>query len=107
VDAKAALRDFEALGAAHLADAAGALLRSLGDRSRVGTKDVGALSKREQEVLRLIARGLTNAEIAARLFISTKTAGNHVSAILAKLGVHSRTEAAAFALLHAGPGPTE
>jgi DNA-binding CsgD family transcriptional regulator len=107
VDAKAALRDFEALGAAQLADAAGALLRSLGDRSRVGPKDVGALSKREQEVLRLIAQGLTNAEIAARLFISTKTAGNHVSAILAKLGVRSRTEAAAFALLQTGPAGSE
>jgi DNA-binding CsgD family transcriptional regulator len=107
LDAKAALRNFEALGAGQLADDAGALLRSLGDRSRVGPKDVGTLSKREQEVLRLIAQGLTNAEIAARLFISTKTAGDHVSAILAKLGVRSRTEAGAFALLHAGPGPTE
>jgi DNA-binding NarL/FixJ family response regulator len=50
-------------------------------------------------VLRLVAQGLTNAEIADRLFISTKTAGNHVSAILAKLGVRSRTEAAAHSLL--------
>jgi len=107
VDAKASLRDFEALGAARLADQAAALLRSLGDRSRVGPKDVGTLSKREQEVLRLIAQGLTNAEIAARLFISTKTAGNHVSAILAKLGVRSRTEAAAYALLHIGPPSSE
>ena len=106
MDAKSALRDFESLGAAHAADAAASVLRSLGDRSRVGPKDVGALSKREQEVLRLVAQGLTNAEIAARLFISTKTAGNHVSAILAKLGVRSRTEAAAFALLQAGPAPT-
>jgi DNA-binding CsgD family transcriptional regulator len=99
VDAKSALRDFEALGATQSADAAAAVLRSLGDRSRVGQKDVGALSNREQEVLRLVAQGLTNAEIAGRLFISTKTAGNHVSAILAKLGVRSRTEAAALALL--------
>jgi DNA-binding CsgD family transcriptional regulator len=107
VDAKAALRYAEALGATRLADAAGALLRSLGDRSRVGPKDVGTLSKREQEVLRLIAQGLTNAEIAARLFISTKTAGNHVSSILAKLGVRSRTEAAAYALLQTDPPRSE
>ncbi|MFN2540177.1 MAG: LuxR C-terminal-related transcriptional regulator, partial [Mycobacteriales bacterium] len=80
VDARAALRDFEALGAAQQADAAGAVLRALGDHSRVGPKDVGVLSKREREVLRLVAQGLTNAEIASRLFISTKTAGNHVSA---------------------------
>jgi len=97
VDAKAALRGFEELGATQHADAAAALLRTLGDRSRVGPKDVGLLSKRELEVLRLVAQGLTNAEIAARLFISTKTAGNHVSAILMKLGLRSRTEVAAHA----------
>jgi DNA-binding NarL/FixJ family response regulator len=56
------------------------------------------LSRREQEVLELVAAGLTNAEIAARLFITTKTAGNHVSNVLTKLGVRSRTEAAAYAL---------
>ena len=81
--------------AARFADAASALLRSLGDHSRVGEKDLGVLSRREDEVLRLIAEGLTNAEIAQRLFISVKTAGNHVSAILSKLGLRSRTEAAA------------
>jgi len=106
LDAQAALRDFAALGAAQQANAAGALLRSLGDRTIVGAKDVGVLSKREQEVLRLVAQGLTNAEIAARLFISTKTAGNHVSAILAKLGLRSRTEAAAF-VLQAAKRPAE
>lgn len=100
VDAKAALRTFEALGHSQLADATAALLRSLGDRSRVGPKDVGELTKREQEILLLLAQGLTNAEIAARLYISTKTAGNHVSAILAKLGVRSRTEAAAYVAMH-------
>jgi DNA-binding NarL/FixJ family response regulator len=51
-------------------------------------------------VVRLIAQGLSNAEIAKRLFISTKTAGHHVSNILSKLGLRSRTEAAAFAALN-------
>jgi DNA-binding NarL/FixJ family response regulator len=100
VDAKAAMAAFEALGSSRLADAAAALLRSLGDRSRVGPKDVGVLPKREQEILLLVAQGLTNAEIARRLYISTKTSGNHVSAILAKLGVRSRTEAAAYAAMN-------
>ncbi|MFN2539553.1 MAG: response regulator transcription factor [Mycobacteriales bacterium] len=46
---------------------------------------------------------MTNAEIAGRLFISTKTAGNHVSAILTKLGLRSRTEATAYLLQQQGP----
>jgi pimeloyl-ACP methyl ester carboxylesterase/DNA-binding CsgD family transcriptional regulator len=55
------------------------------------------LTRREREVLRLVARGLTNRQIAATLFISTKTAGVHVSNILAKMGVERRAEAAAVA----------
>lgn len=99
-EARAALAGFEAAGAARFADEAAALLRTLGDRSRVGAKGVGDLTDREGEVLRLVANGLTNAESAERLYISTKTAGNHVSNILSKLGVRSRTEAAAYALQH-------
>lgn len=56
------------------------------------------MSRREHEVLRLVREGLTNAEIAARLFISTKTAGHHVGNILMKTGLRSRGEAAAWAL---------
>ena len=55
------------------------------------------MTGREVEVLRLVAAGRSNREIGAELFISTKTAGVHVSNILAKLGVGSRTEAAAVA----------
>lgn len=52
------------------------------------------LTAREQQVLDLIAEGLSNRQIGERLFISGKTASVHVSAILRKLGVSSRTEAA-------------
>ncbi len=56
-----------------------------------------ALSQREHEVLELIADGLTNAQIAERLFISPVTARNHVSNILTKLQVSNRTQAARHA----------
>jgi DNA-binding NarL/FixJ family response regulator len=55
------------------------------------------LTTREREVLDLVAAGSTNRQIAAELFITEKTAGAHVSSILAKLEVHGRTEAAAVA----------
>ena len=55
------------------------------------------LTAREMEVLRLVAEGLSNGQIGARLYITTKTVSVHVSNILAKLGVSSRTEAAAVA----------
>jgi DNA-binding CsgD family transcriptional regulator/tetratricopeptide (TPR) repeat protein len=61
-----------------------------------GTVDgVAGLTPREREVAALIAEGLTNAELATRLYISKKTAAVHVSNILAKLGVSSRTQVAA------------
>lgn len=56
------------------------------------------LSERELEVLRLIALGLNNSEIAGRLFLSEGTVRNYVSAILTKLGVSDRTQAAVLAL---------
>ncbi len=61
---------------------------------------LAALSDREQEVLKLVAEGLTNSEIAGRLFISPNTARNHVGRILAKLGLSRRSEAAAYAAEH-------
>lgn len=58
--------------------------------------DLG-LTPRELDVFRLVAEGLSNGQVGARLYISTKTVSVHVSNILAKLGVSSRTEAAAVA----------
>jgi DNA-binding CsgD family transcriptional regulator len=61
-------------------------------------RDTFGLSRREREVLALIAEGRTNREIGERLFISQKTVGVHVGNILAKLGVSGRVEAAAVAI---------
>ena len=106
-EAGSALAVFERLGAAGDADAAAALLRSLGVRARIGPRGMGTLTKRELEVLRLVGLGLSNSEIAERLFISRKTAAHHVSNLLAKLGVRNRTEAVArtAAVRSGGLGP--
>jgi DNA-binding CsgD family transcriptional regulator/tetratricopeptide (TPR) repeat protein len=61
-------------------------------------RDTFGLSRREREVLALIAEGRTNREIGERLFISQKTVGVHVGNILAKLGVSGRVEAAAVSI---------
>jgi DNA-binding CsgD family transcriptional regulator len=69
-----------------------------GDGDRPGdTSPLAALTDREREVLGLLARGMSNREIGAELFITPKTASVHVSNILSKLGAASRTEAAAIA----------
>ena len=60
----------------------------------------GGLSAREIEVLRLVAGGLTNADVARTLFLSTRTVDWHLSSIYTKLGFHSRTEATRFAITH-------
>jgi DNA-binding NarL/FixJ family response regulator len=95
-EARAALQDFERLDAARHADAAGALLRSLGAPIRTGPKGTGGLTRREAEVLQLIGAGLSNPEIADRLYITRKTVETHVGNLLAKLGLRNRAEAAAF-----------
>jgi len=59
-----------------------------------------SLSPREHEILRLLANGRSNTDIAAQLFLSEGTVRNYVSGIFAKLGVADRTQAAVIALRH-------
>ncbi|HMJ74327.1 MAG TPA: response regulator transcription factor, partial [Iamia sp.] len=77
-----------------------ALQRRLGGAPTDDATGVESLTPREREVLALVAEGLSNGELAERLYISPRTAGVHVSNILAKLGVSRRTEAAAWAHRH-------
>jgi DNA-binding NarL/FixJ family response regulator len=58
------------------------------------------LTAREVEVIELLARGLSNREIGARLFISSNTAANHIRSILMKTGTANRTQAARYAAEH-------
>jgi DNA-binding NarL/FixJ family response regulator len=100
-EAKGALATFEELGAAADADAAAALLREWGVKAaRRGPNAHGSLTSREHEILTLLGEGLSNREIAARLFITPKTVEHHVGHILTKLDLKRRSEAAAFAVRH-------
>ncbi len=72
-------------------------LRAAGIAPQRTEAGLGALTPREHEILRLVAQGRSNGEIAKQLFISAKTVSVHVSNILAKLGAAGRTEAAALA----------
>jgi ATP/maltotriose-dependent transcriptional regulator MalT len=85
-----AAREFERLGAA-------LDMRKVRDSLHSATQPAG-LTDREAEVLRLVATGLTNKEIASKLFLSDKTVARHLSNIFVKLGVSSRTAATAFAI---------
>jgi DNA-binding CsgD family transcriptional regulator len=94
-----ALAAFESLGARPAVARTRALMRSRGVRPirrgpRAATRaNPYGLTNREMDVLKLLDEGLSDAEIADRLYISPKTAGHHVGAILTKLGVHTRHEA--------------
>lgn len=80
---------------------AGKLLQQISsDQVHPPTGITDKLTEREADVLRLLARGLNNADIADQLYLSEGTVRNHVSAILAKLGVSDRTQAAVIALQH-------
>ncbi len=97
-EAQGALEAFERLGALAAADETAELLRSLGSGGRRAPRPEGELTKRELEVLDLLGEGLSNKEIASRLFISPKTASHHVGHILSKLDLRNRSEAAAYAV---------
>ena len=96
-EARAALEVFDRLQAARHADAASAVLRSLGVRATTTRRGGGLLTKREAEVLDLLGHGLSNPEISDRLYISRKTVEHHVGNVLSKLGLRTRGEAAAYA----------
>ena len=108
-----AVAGFEDLGAAPALGRAMRRLRELGVRDlpplRRGPREStranpAGLTQREAEVLALLAEGLRNAEIAERLFLTPKTVSHHLSAIYAKLGVSTRTEAAhAYSQLGVAP----
>ena len=92
----AAVERLDVLGAGAVADRIRLLLRQSGvpnvpQRPRTSTlANPSGLTNRQLDVAKLVARGLTNAEIAGRLYISPKTADHHVSAVLTKLGLSSR-----------------
>ena len=104
--ARAGLAIFQRVGAARHADEAAGLLRELGAPGRAAPRTAGELTRRESEVLELLAAGLSNPEIAQRLVISPKTAEHHVGRVLAKLGVRNRAEAAAYAARARAAGGT-
>jgi DNA-binding NarL/FixJ family response regulator len=85
-----------------------AVARLLADSLRGPRRPRDSLTPREREVLALVAQGASNRQVAQRLVVSERTARTHVSAILTKLGLASRTQAALWAV-HEGlaPGPED
>jgi DNA-binding CsgD family transcriptional regulator len=79
-------------------DSVEAALAAAGHRGSRRTSRSAGLTAREIEVLRLVAQGRSNREIAAELFIAEKTARNHVERVYAKLGVNNRTQASLAAI---------
>ncbi len=91
---RAAFDRFEAIGARPWADRAQAELRACGQtvRRRVAGGPIEQLTPQEVQVARFVSRGLTNAEVAAQLFLSRRTVDFHLRNAFAKLGITSRTE---------------
>jgi DNA-binding NarL/FixJ family response regulator len=105
-EARSAHGTLRALGASMEADAAAALLRDLGVRLQPSSPgDTNTLTPREHEVLVLLGEGLTNKQIAERLFITRKTVEHHVARVLTKLGLPGRAAAAAYAVRQGSPAP--
>jgi DNA-binding CsgD family transcriptional regulator len=101
-EARLAAAAFKSLGAGPGADRARSLLRQLGVRTAGGPAIRSGLSRREEEVARLVGLGLSNDQVAARLFLSTRTVEHHVTSILRKLPASRRAEIAAYAVRHLG-----
>jgi two-component system response regulator DevR len=80
--------------------ASGQVMARLRQRA-ISVDPVAALSDQEKRVLELISEGLTNRQIAARMFLAEKTVKNYVSSLLTKLGMQRRTQAVAYAVRHA------
>jgi ATP/maltotriose-dependent transcriptional regulator MalT len=102
-EARAALAVFENLGAPADAEAATTVMRQIATRSgnRTGqAASLANLTRREAEVLSLVAQGLSDKDIAARLVLSRHTVHRHVHSILTKLELRSRAAAAAYAARH-------
>jgi DNA-binding CsgD family transcriptional regulator len=76
------------------------VLSAAGHRARRRARSVAGLTAREVEVLRLAARGLSTREIAQRLGMAPKTAGNHIEHIYTKIGATNRAAASLFAVQH-------
>jgi DNA-binding NarL/FixJ family response regulator len=97
---RGAVKTLDDLGARATAAVARRRMKELGLTAiprgprRATRADPAGLTAREQEVLALLSEGLPDREISARLFISERTVHHHVSAVLAKIGVSSRTAAA-------------
>ncbi|MBD5785653.1 AAA family ATPase [Cellulosimicrobium terreum] len=107
IEAAQALEEADAMGAGPLAEAVRALARRARlDLPGLRRSTTAVLTGREEEVLLLVAQGLTNRQIGERLYISGKTVSVHVSNVLAKLGASGRAEAVSLAhqrgLLEAG-----
>ena len=99
-DVQRAYEELTRLGASAVAHKVALRLRELGSPVPRGPRPTTrsnprGLTEREWEIARLLALGLSNAEIADRLVVSPKTVGHHVSAVLGKLAVRRRAEVAA------------
>ena len=110
ISAQESLTTFTGLGARRFADRSRSLLRDLGVRPAPAKRrgpPAGGLSQREAEVVRLVAEGLSNSEIARRLVISPRTVTTHLQHVYARLDISSRVALVRYAIEHDLMGPAE